>query len=46
MDIETVRAFFGWCTVINGAFLLLSFVFCAKAGDCGRRNENVEEWPV
>ncbi len=33
MDIETIRAFFGWCTVINGAFLLLPFVFCAKTGD-------------
>ncbi len=33
MDIETVRAFFGWCTVINGGFLLLAFVFCAKSGD-------------
>jgi len=33
MNIEIMRAFFGWCTVINGAFLLLAIVFCALAGD-------------
>jgi len=33
MDIATVRAFFLWCTVINGALLVLSFLICAFAGD-------------
>ncbi len=33
MDIETIRAFFGWCTLINGVFLLLVFLFYVKAGD-------------
>ena len=34
MDIEVLRAFFGWCTVINGVFLLMTFafVFSAQAG--------------
>lgn len=33
MDIAVVRAFFGWCALINGGFLLLAFLFCARAGD-------------
>ncbi len=33
MNIEIMRAFFGWCTVINGGFLLLGFMACALAGD-------------
>jgi hypothetical protein len=33
MNIELLRAFLGWCTVINGAFLLLAFLFCAMAGE-------------
>lgn len=33
MDIETVRAFFMWCTIVNGALLVLSFLICASAGD-------------
>ena len=33
MELATLRAFFGWCTVINSAFLALSFLFCARAGD-------------
>jgi hypothetical protein len=33
MDLETLRAFFGWCTVLNGSFLILSFLICALAGD-------------
>ena len=28
-----MRAFFGWCTVINGAFLLLAVLIYATAGD-------------
>ncbi len=33
MNIEIIRAFFGWCTVINGVFLLLALLFCANASD-------------
>lgn len=33
MDIETLRAFFGWCTVINGGLLIFAFLICATAGD-------------
>ena len=33
MDINTIRAFFMWCTIINGALFILSFLFCAFAGD-------------
>ena len=33
MDIDTLRAFFMWCTIINGALLMLSFLICACAGD-------------
>ncbi len=33
MDIATIRAFFLWCTAINGALLVLSFLICAFAGD-------------
>ncbi len=32
MDIETVRAFFMWCTIINVALLAISFVMCASLG--------------
>jgi hypothetical protein len=32
MDIQTVREFFMWCTIINGALLVLSFLICASAG--------------
>jgi hypothetical protein len=33
MDMITVRAFFMWCTIINGALLVLSFLICAFGGD-------------
>ena len=33
MDIETLRAFFMWCTILNVALLAVSFAFCACAGD-------------
>ena len=33
MEIETLRAFFGWCTVINGGLLIFSFLMFAAAGD-------------
>jgi hypothetical protein len=32
MDTMTLRAFFMWCTIINGALLILSFLICAYAG--------------
>jgi len=33
MDITVVRAFFMWCTIINGALLILSSLICAFTGD-------------
>ena len=33
MELEILRAFFGWCTVLNGGFLILSFLILALAGD-------------
>ncbi len=33
MDIGVVRAFFMWCTILNGALLVLSFLICVFAGD-------------
>jgi len=33
MDMMTIRVFFMWCTIINGALLILSFLICAFAGD-------------
>jgi hypothetical protein len=33
MSIEIIRAFFGWCVVINGGFLLLVLLFYMSAGD-------------
>ena len=33
MGIETIRAFFMWCTILNGALLVISFLICASAGD-------------
>ncbi len=33
MDIQTVRSFFMWCTIINGGLLLFSFLTCAYAKD-------------
>lgn len=31
MDIQTVQAFFMWCTIINGGLLIISFLTCAYA---------------
>lgn len=31
MSIETVRAFFMWCAIINGGLLILSFLICVFA---------------
>ncbi|MDY0165367.1 MAG: hypothetical protein RBS80_02425 [Thermoguttaceae bacterium] len=33
MDLQTARAFFMWCTVINAALLAWSFLVCAYAGN-------------
>jgi hypothetical protein len=33
MDIETLRSFFMWCTILNGALLILAFLISAFAGD-------------
>lgn len=33
MNMDTVRTFLMWCTIINGALLLLSFLIFASAGD-------------
>ena len=32
MDIETLRAFFGWCTIINSGMLAVAFLICTFAG--------------
>jgi len=32
MEIHTIRAFFMWCTIMNGVLLLLSGMICAFAG--------------
>ena len=40
MSIELLRAFFGWCTVINGGVLLLTFLVHAAAGDWVFRMHN------
>jgi len=33
MDIESIRAFFMWCTILNVALLVLSSLICLCAGD-------------
>ncbi|MHC4207679.1 MAG: DUF6868 family protein [Planctomycetota bacterium] len=33
MDIDSIRAFFMWCTILNVALLLLSSLLCLCAGD-------------
>ena len=40
MDIDTVRAFFMWCTIINGGLLILSSLICACAGDWVHRRHS------
>jgi len=37
MDIQTLTAFFMWCTILNVALLLLSSLFCICAGDWAYR---------
>lgn len=33
MDIDSVRLFFMWCTILNGGLLVLSFLLCACGGN-------------
>lgn len=33
MEIDSIRAFFMWCTILNIAFLSLSSLICVCAGD-------------
>ena len=33
MDIDSITAFFMWCTILNVALLLLSSLICLCAGD-------------
>ncbi len=33
MDLETLRAFFLWCTIVDVSLLVIAFLFCAFAGD-------------
>ena len=33
MDIHSLKMFFLWCTVINAGIMLVSFLFCALAGN-------------
>ena len=33
MDIAALKEFFIWCSIINGGLLIISFLFCAFAGD-------------
>jgi hypothetical protein len=33
MDIITVKTFFMWCSIINGALLVLSLLICSLASD-------------
>jgi len=33
MDLENVRIFFMWCSIINGALLIFTFLIFAAAGN-------------
>ncbi len=37
MDIDSIRAFFMWCTILNVALLLFSSLMCICAGDWAYR---------
>ena len=37
MDIDSIRAFFMWCTILNFALLSLSSLICICAGDWAYR---------
>lgn len=40
MNIELLRTFFMWCTVLNGGLLLLSSLICTFAGNWVYRLHN------
>ena len=40
MDIQTLTAFFLWCTLINGALLVLWTIICMFAPDLVYRTQN------
>ena len=40
MDIQTLTAFFLWCTIINGALLVLWTIICMFAPDLVYRTQN------
>ena len=40
MDIETLTTFFMWCTIINGALLVLWIVMCIVAPDVVYRTQS------
>lgn len=33
MNVETIRTFFFWCTVLNGSILIMSALICVFAGE-------------
>ena len=37
MDIDSIRAFFMWCTILNVALLVFSWLVCVCAGDWAYR---------
>jgi len=40
MDIDSIRAFFMWCTILNVALLVLSSLLCVCAADWVYRIHN------
>ena len=40
MDLDVLRSFLLWCTIINGGLLVVSFVICVFAGDWAYRMQN------
>ncbi len=40
MDIQTLKSFFMWCTILNLGLLMLSFIMLACAGDFVYRIHN------
>jgi Family of unknown function (DUF6868) len=40
MDIQTLTAFFMWCTIMNGALLALWTIMCMVAPDLVYRTQN------
>jgi len=33
MDLDTLRTFLLWCTILNGGLLVVAFLVCSLAGD-------------